>query len=263
MLERQGLGHHLADDDVEIGEQGDGYHTADHMRGDPLSDCRTPGVQSRRDPFGDVVFPVHAKPKTGDGDPDLGRRDVAILPPRVIQYPFDTTGEAVTARSEMVDGRSGRTDNGELRRDKHSVGQDQDRDDAEWNHVLHQCTTALRSFCDGRHAITDATDRCATRSTSKWTSLTITCSPGDGRCPSADVTRPPIVVASVSNSVPSKSAASSIAMSPGSRILPSNSASGPPSAVLNSSPTSPRSSASTSSSVMIPAVPPNSSTTSA
>src|SRR5688572_23349821 len=260
-LERQRLRHHLADDDVQISQEGNGDHARDGMRRHPAAgpEYREPRLQLPGKP----VLAIHSQSKARDRDADLSGGDVPVLKLRGFEDAQDSSCQPAPLRGLMLDGRARRANNGELRGHEQTVRHNEQHDDREGNDDLHQSLTSTGSAAPTRFANTDSTARFATRSTSNSYSPTTTFSPGAGRCPSAAVTSPPTVVASVSHVVLSRAAASSTAIPPGTRTRPSASVSATGSPALNSSPTLPSSSDRTSSSVSNPAVPPNSSTTSA
>ena len=80
MLQREALGHHLADHDVDEREHRDGQHAGEAVRHERVHHARQ--VDVRREPDGQPVLAVHAEADARDRDADLRRRDVAILPRR-------------------------------------------------------------------------------------------------------------------------------------------------------------------------------------
>ena len=134
-------------------------------------------------------------------------------------------GQPAALRGLMLDARARRADDGELGGDEQPVGEDEQQDDRDRDQDLDHCVVLRRRGHDasGEHrlerAIGDPLDLelvVADRRPSR---------PAAGRWPSASVTRPPTVVASVSHVVSSSVAASSTAMSPGRRMRPSGSVS--------------------------------------
>ena len=116
LLQRQRLRHHLADDDVEVGEDGDGDDAGDAVRGEPR---RHAGAAERAvDRLGEDVLAIHAEAKTGERDAELRGRDVAILELRIAEDALNTLRQAVALRGARLDGRARRADDRELRGDE-------------------------------------------------------------------------------------------------------------------------------------------------
>src|SRR5262245_24598402 len=258
--ERERFRDHLTDDEVEVGQECDRHDARRGVRGDPSR--RAERFEHSDDPSRQPVFAVHSEAQARQRDADLRRRDVAILELRVLENPKYAHRQPAALTGLMLDVGSRRADDRELGSDEQPVGEDEQGDDEDRDQKLHHASASRGTVSIGT-ASTDSSTRSATRSTSNSWSPIATFSPLNGRWPSAAVTIPPTVAASVSNVVLSAAAASSTAMSPGRRVRPSARRSTIASPPLNSSPTSPSRSDSTSSSVSSPAVPPNSSTTSA
>src|SRR5919109_2683338 len=124
----------------------------------------------------------------------------------------------------MLDARTRSPNDGELGRHEERIRHEQHDDDANRDEHVHHysLSSGLAGMC---LTITDSTALSATSSTSKSCSSIVMISPDEGRCPSASITIPPTVAASVSHFVSSAAAASSTVMLPGSRMRPSPSGS--------------------------------------
>jgi len=116
-LQRERLRHHLADDDVEVGEDGDREHARDGVGGNPA--CRSERLQPLQvldEPRGQALLAIHAQREARDCDAQLRRRDVAVLPARVLQDHVDPLRRRSPCDALPLDRRPRRADNGELRR---------------------------------------------------------------------------------------------------------------------------------------------------
>src|SRR5687767_13945641 len=107
----------------------------------------------------------------------------------------------------MLDARPRCADDGELGGDEQRVRHEQEHDDRERNDDLCHHSSSSRGV-GSLTTISDSTARSAKRSTSKSYSPIEMRSPNAGRCPSASMTMPPTVEASVSHVVSSAAAAS-------------------------------------------------------
>ena len=93
LLQRQRLRDHLADDDVEVGEDGDGDDAGQAVRHDQRR--RAGDAQQVIDAVRQDVLAIHAEAEAGDGDAELGGGDVAILERRVAQDLLDRLRQPV------------------------------------------------------------------------------------------------------------------------------------------------------------------------
>ena len=159
-------------------------------------------LEPQRDPFRQHVLAVHAQAEARHRDADLGGGDVAVLPLRVLE---DAQPPAAASRLPcaglVLDARARRADDGELGRHEQPVGDDQQEDDAERERgapslVLVRLVRRRR----GAPAPIRPRDRRRARPRTRSRRRSRV-SPGTGRRPSAAVTSPPTVVASVSHSV--------------------------------------------------------------
>jgi hypothetical protein len=150
---------------VQIGEHCDRDHAGDGVRRDPAEHLET--NEPRLHLVGQPMFAVHPQPKAGDGNADLGGRDVAILPSRIFEDGEYARRQAAALRRLMLDARTRRSDDGEFCRDEQAVRQDEQHDDSNRDEDLHH-----RRFSDAtgttRLATTDCGMRSLTRST--WNS---------------------------------------------------------------------------------------------
>ena len=108
------------------------------------SHTRPGGVAERAEsPVGDHVLAVHAETEAGDGDADLRRGNVAVLPGADRRRtPWTSRASGCFLRRARIDRRPRRADDGELRRDEDRVEGDQHRNDDEGRSSY--CSASLR-----------------------------------------------------------------------------------------------------------------------
>ena len=131
-LQRERLRHHLADDDVEVGQDGDGDDAGEGMG-------REEGRTARRtevvvDAVGEHVLAVHAEPEAGDGDPELRGRDVAVLLLRVAQHGLHRARQRVAVGGTRSIDAFGAPTMANSAATNTRVEQDQPGDDQEGDH---------------------------------------------------------------------------------------------------------------------------------
>jgi hypothetical protein len=125
-LQREHLGHLLAEADVQEGDQREGEDRGDAMRGQPRALLGQHAAQRRAQQAGEGLLAEPPEEEAGDGDAELGRGDEAVgIGLRALHEPR----RAAPLRGQLIDARAPRGDEGELGGDEEAVGQHQYQDD--------------------------------------------------------------------------------------------------------------------------------------
>ena len=133
-LEGESLRHHLANHDVEIGEDGDGNDAGQGVGRHPPQFLEH--VEVRRNPDREGMLAVHPESEACYRDPDLSRGDVSILQLRVLEDPLDALREPASLSGLMLDAGPRRSHDRKLRCHEKPVGQHQQQHDGDRNRRL-------------------------------------------------------------------------------------------------------------------------------
>ena len=123
-MQRERLRHHLANDDVQIGQHGDGNDAGHGVRGNPPEHLEA--HEPRLNLVGQPVLAVHPEPEACDRDTDLSRGDVAILAHGIFEDAQHALRQPAALRGLMLDARARRADDGEFGGDEQTVGEDEE-----------------------------------------------------------------------------------------------------------------------------------------
>jgi len=126
----QRLGDHLADDDVEIGQQRQGDDVADRARGGRGEPAQL--LQVRLDKVADSRLGVHGQPQRSQGDAQLRRGDVVIELRTQLQHVQHVPGHDVALVGHLLHLRVAHANDGELGGDEDAIDDHQDQDNDRW-----------------------------------------------------------------------------------------------------------------------------------